>query len=353
VQAPTGTQSTGDLTEATTYTLTCTGSGGSASQTATISVTAKASTEGRVSRPGYNTGDGLFVADGELYDSNGAEFRIRGLNRHDLSVMAQPGMSNTNANTIRIDSADGLNASGFSSEAAAEISRSQVPVVSAGWTTGGAGTAGSTDDAVLTNVVNWWVSNFSSFSSASLQKHMILNIASEWGPANSSAWATDYEAAIATLRAAGYTCPIMIDAGDYGQDINDLLNYSTAVFNSDPQKNIIFALHMYSTAASDNLAPLASLAHSVGMVFVVGEFGPASQPPYNPTATPQQIISNAESNGIGWMPWAWDESGDVFQMTTNIGVYRGTAYNSTDLTAWGQIIVPYLQSLAVKATDFP
>jgi hypothetical protein len=54
--------------------------------------------------------------------------------------------------------------------------------------------------------------------------------------------------AIASLRQAGYLGPILVDSGNCGQDIADLLNYSAAVFNSDPQKNVMFALHVYGNA---------------------------------------------------------------------------------------------------------
>jgi mannan endo-1,4-beta-mannosidase len=159
---------------------------------------------------------------------------------------------------------------------------------------------------------------------------------------------------------------LVIDAGGWGQDVNDLLNYSTAVFNSDPQKNIVFSLHIYGNIATADVAPdlakLAALSNSVGMVFIVGEFGPGRNIGPSPTlTTPADIITAAEANGIGWLAWAWDdnnESGgasndDWFSMT-----YRGPGiYTQTsDLTTYGQDVVlnpTYgLQSLATPASIF-
>ena len=70
----------------------------------------------------------------------------------------------------------------------------------------------STADLVAT--VDNWVANFSYY--APMQQHLIINVANEWGPQNSATWASAYETAIARLRAAGYSVPIMIDAQSGG-----------------------------------------------------------------------------------------------------------------------------------------
>src|SRR5450755_1846864 len=59
------------------------GSKGSAGTTGSTGAgsTTGGSTAGKVARPSYNTGKGFFVLNGKLYDANGAEFRIRGVNK--------------------------------------------------------------------------------------------------------------------------------------------------------------------------------------------------------------------------------------------------------------------------------
>ncbi len=54
-----------------------------------------------------------------------------------------------------------------------------------------------------------------------------------------------YGGAVAMLRAAGYTCPIFIDSGGSGQDMNDPINFAAAIQASDPLKNCVFTMHMY------------------------------------------------------------------------------------------------------------
>jgi len=196
-------------------------------------------------------------------------------------------------------------------------------------------------------------------------KHIIVNIANEWGPQLSSPytdWINQYEAAITALRNAGYTCPLMIDADDYATNYPELIAASTAVFNSDPLKNVIFDMHAYNqygfagmVISGNYLANLAALSASSGMVFVLGEFGPLHSGGAS-SVTPAQMIDAANAAGIGWLGWAWDENGDEFQMAVTPGFFTGspsTASTSSQLTTtWGQQIVPFFLSTA-KATDFP
>jgi hypothetical protein len=273
---------------------------------------------------------------------------------------------------------------------------------------------------------------------------MIINIANEWGPAHSSAWRDAYIGAVGQLRQAGYLGPILIDSGGCGQDDADLLEYSQAVFDSDPERNLIFSIHLYTSAndhsaairsiragnptvitlasaasthpfapsynGSNNnysgisayqisgvqgmsqingaqsappnvggvpgawtltlsvdssawgpyrgggtvldyngnyalrLARFAALSQASGAVYIVGEFGPGRNIGPSPTTvTPAEIISAAEANGIGWLPWAWDDNDlpgckaddNWFSLTYNCGAYA----QPSDLTAYGQDVV--------------
>jgi mannan endo-1,4-beta-mannosidase len=220
--------------------------------------------------------------------------------------------------------------------------------------------SGSQSTADLAAAVDNWVTNFQYY--APMQQHLIINVANEWGPRDSATWASAYESAIARLRAAGYTVPIMIDAGAWGQDTPDLVNYAQEVFDSDPQKNVIFSLHVYygqgagwTPATLDAFAlQLQALSASGGMAFVFGEFGPGRDIGPSPTMlTPQQVIGAAEAAGIGWIGWAWDDGygNNSFSMTmSGPGIYNSPA----DLTTYGQemVLSNYGLVRAQKATDF-
>ncbi|HEX4050523.1 MAG TPA: cellulase family glycosylhydrolase [Steroidobacteraceae bacterium] len=302
-----------------------------------------------VLRPSYNTGNGFFVLNGTLYDPNGTAFRLRGVNRVHWDSDSAAGIALSKANTVRtfIDFTQNP-ANNVNLIQTQNINNSEVPVVTyAGTGSGETLTSCSADPSVLQAAVQAWTSQASAWTA--LNEYLIVNIANEWGPANSATWENGYISAIASLRQAGYTGPLMIDTGGCGEDLSDLLSYATAVFNSDPEKNVIFSLHMYynaSTALANNwLQQLVALSQAAGMVFVIGEFGPGNNIGPSPTTvTPGQIITAAESTGLGWLAWAWDDNNLAggasdngwFSMTyAGPGIYNTPA----DLTAYGQDVV--------------
>jgi mannan endo-1,4-beta-mannosidase len=346
-----GSESTEAVNASTTYTLTCTGSGGSAVQSVTVSVTSGAPTGGTVSRPPYNTGDGFFVLNGKLYDANGNEFRMRGVDRAHYDSHSQPGISHAGANAVRMFmytiNGSGPNASTYMNVANNQhIAYSEVPIIAMPVFPDGVNTSGNNSATELSAGVAWWVANAATFTP--YNRYIIINIANEWGPANSTVWRDAYISVIPKLRAAGYLGTLLIDSGGAGQDLNDLLTYSTAVFNSDPQKNVMFALHVYNlyndeAKLNTDLSKLTALSQSAGMSFSVPEFGPGRGIGVSSALTPGQIITTIEANGLGWLAWAWDDNDlsnaksddNWFSMTYNDGVYM----QPSDLTIYGQDVV--------------
>jgi len=310
-------------------------------------------------RPAGNTGSGLFVRYGELYDATGKLLRLRGINRAHYDANPQPGFAKTGANCARMFmyTVDGsISAAEYASVATSEhISAGSIPIITMAQFPSKTATTGNGSTTDLASGVAWWTANYSAF--ASIQKSMILNIANEWGPSNSVTWSNAYQTSIASLRAAGYTCPLLIDTGGSGQDINDLVNYSQAVFNSDPQKNVIFAFHFYglslgapySTVADleSICGKLATLKSSVGAAYAITEFGPGYAIGPSPTnVSPGQVVTAAEAAGLGTIAWAWDDndenSGESDNNTFSFKYAGGYAVPS-DLTIFGQDMVlnPY------------
>ena len=195
----------------------------------------------RRDRPASNTGNGFFVANGQLYDPTGQPFRIRGVNRLHWDSDSAAGIQKSGANAVRWDidftraATDNVNLIQTQS-----IQDGEVPIVG-NWT----GTC-STDPSALSSIVSTWVAQAAQWTT--LDEYLIVDIANEWGPANSTVWRDSYISAISSLRNAGYTGLILVDSGGCGQDDADLLQYSQAVFDSDPQRNVMFALHLYGGA---------------------------------------------------------------------------------------------------------
>jgi len=323
----------------------------SAGNSATATASMAVGPANTVARPSYNTGNGYFVYNGKLYDPNGHEFRFRGVDRNHYDSNSSAAIAKSGANTVRIfvDTNYGQTPAGLANIVQTEhIDQKELPIVTSPVIGNGTLTSCSSSTGVLTSVVANWVSTASSWTP--LDKAMIVNIANEWGPSNSTIWRDSYISAISLMRAAGYTGPLMIDTGGCGQDVNDLINYSAAVFNSDPQRNVIFAFHFYglgegppySTVAQMKsiFSQLGALSASQGMVFAITEFGPGRDIGPSPTmVTPGEVITAAEANGLGWAAWAWDDNdlgscaadNNWFSMTYSCGNY--TAPSS--LTQYG------------------
>lgn len=311
------------------------GSGGSASTDATSG--SGGSGSGTVERPSYNTGNGFFVVGNTLYDANGAEFRIRGVNKLHWDE-SSPGIPHTHANTVRwvID---------FSRPAASNVALVQgsiddhiVPMPGS-WD-------GTCDQSTstLTQIVDTWVAQASEWKA--LDSSMILNIANEWGPSG-EAWRDAYITAIGRLRAAGYLSTISVTSGGCGQDNDDLVNYARAVFDSDPQKNVIFDQHIYGNWSDGggeswqtDLSTGLDRLVDIGVPVIVGEFGPGRGIGPSPTAiTPEAIMEACETRGIGWLAWAWDDPANGADDTWFALSRNGRYASSADLTTFGKTVV--------------
>jgi len=310
-------------------------------------------TPGSAKRPGYNKGTGFFVSGNKLYDANGNEFRMRGVNKVHWDNTS-PGLNNANANATRwtIDfnrrPADNVALLQGATGSAGTIAKQHV-VIPGNWD----GTC-KDEASYLTRMVDTWVGQFSTWNQ--LEKHMILNIANEWGPGgDGTVWRDQNIAAIKRLRAAGYHMTISVTAGGCGQDPNSILKWGPAVFDSDPEKNVIFDQHIYGVYADtaggapkqysnqpELDAHVKALA-ATGLVVALGEFGPGRNIGPSPTLIkPERVIQLSEASGLGWLAWAWDDNnlaGGQSDESSFSMSYSGGYSKSGDLTTFGRMVV--------------
>jgi mannan endo-1,4-beta-mannosidase len=320
-------------------------------------------------RPAGNTGSGLYVAGGRLNNPDATEARLRGVNRCHQDSNSAAGLIKAGVNAVRIFVStiwDNQTPAGLASLVQTQhVANKQVPIVTApyvsGTTASQVATSGDTSSADLATVAALWVSQAPSWLPV-VNPCGIVNIANEWGPTDSVAWQSANIAAVATLRKAGYLCPLLIDAGGYGQDAAGLLAYAAGVLAADPQKNVLFGFHAYGGTTVANVsaqfASFSALA-AQGVCVVISEFGPGENVGPSPTmVTPQQIITAAESNSLGWLPWAWDDNNEAGGATSPTGWFGmtltgpGIYTQLSDLTAFGQLMVPYWGSLAKPLAVF-
>lgn len=295
-------------------------------------------------RPSYNKGTGFFVVGSKLYDANGNEFRMRGLNHLHWDNQSV-GIPKTGANAERWDLDFNQPMATNLDLMRRSIGNKLVPM---------AGNWDGTCDrssASLSKMVSTWVANADQWKT--LEKYLLVNIANEWGPENSVEWRDQYIAAIAALRNAGINSTLVIDSGGCGQDDQDVILYGADVFNSDPQKNVVFDVHIYGGWQENpnpaepwfrNINQTFDKLAATGLPILIGEFGPGRDIGPSPTLlTPGEVITAAESHNFGWLAWAWDDPAgeytnpprdDWFALSFT-GDYNSTA----DLTTFGKDVI--------------
>lgn len=354
------------------------------SKSATANVTVSSITGG-TPRPSYNTGIGFFVLNGKIYDANGVEFQIKGTNSTHwddswTSCSTNCGIPNAKFNLNRFFTPlySGYPSGSITGILDKMISQRVIPLPTVNWL--GPVFNGDTmcfnDVTRVREAVRQWVARAALFKP--YERYLIINIANEWGDVGTS-WRDEYMSAISALRAAGYLTPIVIDGGNCGKGYEAILAYGQTVFDSDPQRNVIFSVHAYDYAGcvsapggcNPTLQSMADQLAATGLPIIFGEFGPGTLT--NPTSplngqysTPAEVITIANARGFGWAAWAWDDGtgNDWFGQTMNKqfllagGNPTNGAYpNNTDLSIFGNEVIlnPTFGTFgkAVRATVFP
>ncbi|MFI6264043.1 cellulase family glycosylhydrolase [Micromonospora sp. NPDC051006] len=278
---------------------------------------------------------GFSVADGRLYDANGTEFVMRGVNHahtwYPQRTSSFADVKALGANTVRVVLASGdrwprnSNADVANVIALCKANR-LICVLEVHDTTGYGEQSGAIS---LGRAVDYWLSIADVL--AGEEEYVIVNIGNEpYGNQNYASWATDTANAVNRLRAAGLTHTIMVDAPNWGQDWSfTMRDNAAAVFAADPARNTVFSIHMYGvfdTAAE--ITDYLGRFRAAGLPIVVGEFG------YNHSdGDPDEdtVLAYSQANGIGWLGWSWSGNGGGVEYLD-----MATGFNPAALTSWGQ-----------------
>lgn len=142
------------------------------------------------------------------------------------------------------------------------------------------------------------------------EEYLIINIGNEVGAqVSASEFKTGYETAIERMREAGIHVPLMIDGGDWGKDIDVLQATGPYLINADPDKNLMFSVHMwwpYMWGYSEQKV-IDEIRESVEMdlPLIVGEFGHQWEEHDNGKIPYKTILEECYKNEIGYMAWSW------------------------------------------------
>jgi mannan endo-1,4-beta-mannosidase len=305
-------------------------------------------------KPDYIESTGFYVAEGKVYNPDGTEFIMRGIDHNhswgseDISLNSIPEIAKTGTNIVRCVFWNeswaqywGRTPQGRRHIVEKYISMGIIPMIEFHEATCG------DDPAQIMAIVDHWLEQGNLDILNDYEQYVILNIANEWGPAGDGSrwdvWANAYKSAIIDLRDAGVNNLIVIDSPECGQNGKAMQVHGRELLDFDPQHNVMFSIHFYGnwrtlddySSVNGTTAPWGvenELGNMVklGLPVVVGEFSwdEADAVPYST----ERVIKFCQENSIGWLAWSWNMNSDpLLDMVTN--------YRYSELKPYGELIV--------------
>ena len=291
-----------------------------------------------------NAASGFYISNGRLYDANGVEFVMRGINHPHAWFPWETGafeeISNLGTNTIRVVLSNG---DVFDRTTTAQVQQAVneckehrlVCVLEVHDTTGYGDTDGNAPAgaAALSRAVDYWKSMAGVLKGQ--ERYVIINIGNEpYGNQGNNKvynWTRDSVSAVKAMRAAGFTHTLMVDAPNWGQDwTNTMKEDGGLVLQADPLQNTMLSVHMYGVY--QDAGKIAEyLDHFIRWnewPIVIGEFGHEQG---GQNVNEGAIMTAAQERGIGYIGWSYsgNSGGDE-----TLDIVRN--FDPAQLTWWGQ-----------------
>ncbi|MCK9561371.1 MAG: endo-1,4-beta-xylanase [Bacteroidales bacterium] len=289
---------------------------------------------------------------GNLLDANGNNFIMKGMNiplswyQNDVLNSIPALRTNTGSNCLRIVVDAGYNGTYATPEnvwknaVQACIDNDIIPMVELhDWT-------GSTSSSDFANMANWFVTHAAYFKQPEIEKYILLNICNEWGTwqtanSNGTAWRDGFNSAVTIIRNAGIKTTLVIDAVGYGQDINNasnIKNYAASMINADPEKNLLFSVHMYCEwkKGAGDIPGTLQWMRTNKIPFIVGEFGYQHATDGSCDIDEDLIMSECDAKGIGWLAWSQKGNSGGVEYLDLCSSWNCTA---SSLSNWGKSVV--------------
>lgn len=293
---------------------------------------------------------GFYVSGSSVKDANGNTFVMRGVNVPSIwydsqSYSALTTIANKKANTVRIV----WNTSGSATRLQEIIDRCKalklVAIVELHDGTG------SNSATTLNSMASYYASSSIKNILINNAKYVIVNIANEWGDANLTdiAWRDAYKTAITTIRNAGINNLIMIDGSGWGQYASPIKAYGQALLNHDPNKNIMFSIHMYGNYNTPSKIGIDLWdIQQLGLAVTVGEFGYNYNNGNNnlgSTVDAQTVMNEAQWKGVGYLAWSWTGNDGP-----NAWLDLASSTDWTTLTSWGNLVFNGTNGIVATST---
>lgn len=282
-------------------------------------------------------GAGFRVDGTKLLDANGNEFVMRGINHahtwfKDQAAVAVPAIADTGSNAVRLVFSDGqqwekddLASIKSLIEQCRELDMIAIVEVHDG--------TGKDDTDYLENAADYWIEMKDALIGN--EDYVILNIANEWvGQWDGKLWRDGYVSVIPKLREAGISNTIMVDAAGWGQYGQSIADYGKEVFDSDPDKNTMFSIHMYGSAGGSETSIKKNLegVTEQGLCVCVGEFGYTHS---DGDVDEAFLMKYCTENNIGYMGWSWKGNGGGVEYLDIAQEWDGSKLSSD----WGDVLI--------------
>lgn len=286
------------------------------------------------------TSKGFYVKDGKLYDANGYGFIMRGVNHPhawfpDKLDTTFAGIASTKANTVRVVLSNGKKWTKTSKSELQNIiqkakNNKLIAVLEVHDTTG----YGEDSSAcTLQDAVNYWLEMKDVLIGQ--EKYVVINIGNEpfGNNQSSSNWVNGHISAIQSLRNAGFTHTLMVDAPNWGQDWENIMkNNASTVFNGDSLKNTIFSVHMYEVYNTyDKVNSYISAFVNNKIPLVVGEFAAEHK---GMEVKELDIMERCQTLSVGYLGWSWDGNDSAYGAIDIVN-----NWNVNSLTTWGNTLI--------------
>lgn len=275
---------------------------------------------------------GFHVDGTTIRDANGSEFIMRGVNiahawytdKTETSIKASAKLG---TNVVRVVCANGSQWTKTSYDEIKKIiqickENNQVCILEAHDATG------SDNISDIEKCADYWIEMKDLLNENS--NYVILNIANEWaGKWDGATWAEGSTKAIQKIRNAGIKNMIMIDSAGWGQYPDSIKDYGKSVFESDPDKNTVFSIHMYEYAGGDSNTVRNNIDNclGIGVPVVIGEFGGQHT---NGDVDEETIMSYCTEKHVGYLGWSWKGNNSDLAYLDVSNDWEGTS-----LTEWG------------------
>ena len=295
---------------------------------------------------------GWSVSGTKIIDPKGNNFIFRGINHAHVwytsrTEKALTDIAATGANSVRVVLGDGGQWSRTpGSEVATIISQCKaaklVCVLEVHDSTGFGESSAATN---ISNAANYWASADIKNAIIGQEDYVIVNIANEPYGNNTSAatYTSETSAAIKTIRNAGLTHLIMVDAPAWGQDWQNIMRDNAAtIFAADSLANTMFSVHMYEVYNSASVIQnYLTTFQAKGYALIVGEFGTENN---GNNVDEASILQITQSMGIGYMGWSWSGNGSCC-VPLDIAVN----WDPASLSTWGNFLIN--SANGIKATS--